>query len=245
MPILVNPRKRPVQSRSKETCEAILAAAARILEERGLEAANTNAIAELAGVGVGSLYQYFPGKEAIFAELIRREERGVVEGLEGLVAGTAGRPLEERLRLLVRVGVEQQLTHPRLARLLDSIETTLPEDETLRALERRILDLIRRVLRDHADEVEREPSRTTARDVLAMVKGMVDAAGFAGETRPGPLEKRVFLAVVGYLRQPEPRRRTAAKTRDRREEPTNAAAKLDGGREARAEEVGADPDLGS
>jgi len=212
--VQVNPRKRPVQGRSKETCEAILGAAARILEERGLEAANTNAIAELAGVSVGSLYQYFPGKEAIFAELIRREESGMVERLEALVAGTAGCALEERLRLLVRAGVEQQLARPRLARLLDSVEATLPEDEALRAVERRILDLIRRVLRDHPGEVRRRSSRTTARDMLAMVKGMVDAAGFAGETRPGSLEKRVFLAVLGYLRQPEPRWRAGVVVRE-------------------------------
>jgi hypothetical protein len=49
------------------------------------------------------------------------------------------------------------------------VEATLPEDEALRAVERRILDLIRRVLRDHVGEVQRRPSRTTARDVLAMV----------------------------------------------------------------------------
>ncbi|MFN9541802.1 MAG: helix-turn-helix domain-containing protein, partial [Alphaproteobacteria bacterium] len=52
------PRKRPLQARSRETYAAILEATARILEAEGLEAANTNAIAERAGVSVGSLYQF-------------------------------------------------------------------------------------------------------------------------------------------------------------------------------------------
>ena len=66
-------RKRPKQGRSKATVTAILDAAARILTESGYAAASTNRIAERAGVSIGSLYEYFPGKEAIFAELRRRE----------------------------------------------------------------------------------------------------------------------------------------------------------------------------
>ncbi len=66
-------RKRPIQARAKATVEAILDAAARVLVEDGYARANTNLISECAGVSIGSLYEYFPGKEAIFAELRRRE----------------------------------------------------------------------------------------------------------------------------------------------------------------------------
>ena len=55
------------------TVDAILEAAARVLIDHGYAAANTNVIAARAGVSIGSLYEYFPGKEAIFAELRRRE----------------------------------------------------------------------------------------------------------------------------------------------------------------------------
>ena len=67
-------RKRPVQGRSKATVEAVLKAGAQLLLEIGYDKASTNKIAELAGVSVGSLYEYFPGKEAIFAEISRRED---------------------------------------------------------------------------------------------------------------------------------------------------------------------------
>lgn len=69
----VNPayslRKQPRQRRSVATVTAILDAAARILTETGYATASTNRIAERAGVSIGSLYEYFPGKEAVFGAI--------------------------------------------------------------------------------------------------------------------------------------------------------------------------------
>ena len=67
-------RKIPLQNRSKATVSAVLEAGARLFLSIGYEKSSTNKIAELAGVSVGSLYEYFPGKEAIFAEIRRRED---------------------------------------------------------------------------------------------------------------------------------------------------------------------------
>ena len=66
-------RKQPKQGRAVATVTAIVDAAARILTEDGYAAASTNRVAERAGVSIGSLYEYFPGKEAVFAELRKRE----------------------------------------------------------------------------------------------------------------------------------------------------------------------------
>lgn len=66
-------KKQPQQARAKATVEAIVTAAAQILVEQGYDQASTNHIASRAGVSIGSLYEYFPGKEAIFAQLRRRE----------------------------------------------------------------------------------------------------------------------------------------------------------------------------
>lgn len=67
------PRKEPAQARSKALVDAIIEATARVLIERGLEGLNTNEVATVAGVSIGSLYQYFPSKEALLASLIERE----------------------------------------------------------------------------------------------------------------------------------------------------------------------------
>src|SRR5690348_6485855 len=63
----------PVQQRAADTIEVILQAAAQILQKRGRSALNTNHIAERAGISVGTLYQYFPNKQAILIEIARRE----------------------------------------------------------------------------------------------------------------------------------------------------------------------------
>ncbi len=65
-------RKRPRQVRSQATVEAILEATAHILARQGYEALTTNAVAIRAGVSIGSLYQYFPSKEALVGELMDR-----------------------------------------------------------------------------------------------------------------------------------------------------------------------------
>jgi AcrR family transcriptional regulator len=66
------PRKTPVQRRAVETRDRILDAAARVFSRHGYAAGTTNRIAEEAGLSVGSLYQYFPNKDAILVELVRR-----------------------------------------------------------------------------------------------------------------------------------------------------------------------------
>lgn len=66
-------RKKPAQKRATVTFDAILDAATQILEDKGARALTTNRIAVRAGVSVGSLYQYFPNKEAIVRALIERE----------------------------------------------------------------------------------------------------------------------------------------------------------------------------
>lgn len=68
-------RKEPNQRRSKATVNAVLEAGAQLLLTIGYDKASTNKIAEKAGVSIGSLYEYFPGKEAIFAEIRRRQDQ--------------------------------------------------------------------------------------------------------------------------------------------------------------------------
>ena len=67
-----NPRKSASQKRSRLTVDALLEATTRVLVKEGYDKATTNRIAAVAGVSIGSLYQYFPGKEALVAAVIER-----------------------------------------------------------------------------------------------------------------------------------------------------------------------------
>src|ERR1700753_1263227 len=119
----LKPRKTPRQQRSTETVNVILEAAARILERRGLDGFTTNAVAERAGVSIGSLYQYFPSKEALTATLIGRETTTLVENAAAALDEASGRAA---LLKLIAAAVRHQLRRPVLARLLDFEEARLP-----------------------------------------------------------------------------------------------------------------------
>lgn len=72
-PSSLKPRKTPRQARSAETVASILEAAAQVLETEGFDGFNTNAVARRAGASIGSLYQYFPSKDALMIALMQRE----------------------------------------------------------------------------------------------------------------------------------------------------------------------------
>ncbi|MFE1601762.1 TetR/AcrR family transcriptional regulator [Methylobacterium sp. ID0610] len=187
-----------MQSRSAETVRIIVEAAARILEERGFAGYTTNAVAERAGVSIGSLYQYFPAKQALTVALIERETALLLADIAAAEHRPDGR---SAVLHLIAAAVRHQMRRPVLARLLDFEERRLPLGED----ERRISDAFTAML---VGQLARLPAlavddlHEASTDVLAMVKGLVDAAGERGETDPGRLEVRVGRAVFGYLGQP-------------------------------------------
>ena len=96
-------RRKPRQARAREKVSLMFEAAVRILEDHGLEALTTNRVAALAGVSIGTLYQYFPNREALLEALARREVEQVFEALARLRApDSAVQPDATRLREVVR-----------------------------------------------------------------------------------------------------------------------------------------------
>jgi AcrR family transcriptional regulator len=112
------PRRSPVQGRAQATVEAILKAAAQILARHGAEAATTNAIAERAGVSVGSLYQYFANREALLNELVRRHVDAMQAVLAAALDGLQGRSLPQAVEQLVAAIVASHRVSPRLHQAL-------------------------------------------------------------------------------------------------------------------------------
>jgi AcrR family transcriptional regulator len=95
-------RRSPKQDRAKGTVEVILEAAAQILETGGPDALTTNTIAARAGVSVGSLYEYFPRKEAVLVALARRQLAGDRASFLTIVKESAGKDIPGRARDAVR-----------------------------------------------------------------------------------------------------------------------------------------------
>ncbi|MBD0445637.1 TetR/AcrR family transcriptional regulator [Acinetobacter nosocomialis] len=192
---LPDPRKRPRQARSVATFEAILEAAARILESLGFAGFNTNTVAELAGVSIGSLYQYFPSKDALIVELIRRERAKLSNHIVEAIQQSDAADLKEKLKRIIQAAVQHQLSRPQLARTLEFaselIGKDIEESELQHELETIISDLFT------CSGISQ--AQIAAQDVIALSKGMINAAGIAGESDLNHLQQRVEKGVFGYL----------------------------------------------
>jgi len=194
----ISPRKQPGQARSRALVEAILDATARVLVRRGLAGANTNAIAELAGVSVGSLYQYFPGKHALVAALHERHARELLAVIEREIASAPARSLAGTVRSLVRAVIEAHLVDPALHRVLETEAAGL---DVASALDGALFERVRALLEAHRARVAPPDLALAAHVVMRVVDTLVHAAvvdppaGF----HSAALEAEVVRAVLGYL----------------------------------------------
>jgi AcrR family transcriptional regulator len=190
------PRKAPVQARSRATYEAILEATARILEAEGLAAVTTNRVAERAGVSIGSLYQYFPAREAILAELVKRMRLSMSARMIAISEATRSRPLEEAIPAIMAAAIEQYEAEPRLTAALEAAEARLPRDPEVVAERRRARDTVVACLRSRRVPRPEE----AAQDLIAMTRGIVIAAlGGSRKADCDRIRARIVRAAMGYL----------------------------------------------
>lgn len=189
------PRKSPSQSRAARTIDAILQAAADVLERTGLEGYNTNDIATRAGASIGSLYQYFPSKDAITVALIERETALLVEE----VLGALDQPdISLALRATIEIAVRHQLHRPRLARLLDfeqnRFSAIMPTSNNA-AMVRSALTAF--LCRSYG--LQPDVAVNAAGDVISIIRSLTDAAGEREQADPAKLRIQIVGAVSGYL----------------------------------------------
>ncbi|WP_033289239.1 TetR/AcrR family transcriptional regulator [Amycolatopsis jejuensis] len=115
----LQPRKQPKQVRGELTRQRILTAAAEVFAEVGYAAGTTNRIAERARVSIGSLYQYYPNKDALLAELVSRHlARGEEAQRHDRETNEQPDTFEGEIRRMVRLVVGNHLDDPQLLRLM-------------------------------------------------------------------------------------------------------------------------------
>jgi AcrR family transcriptional regulator len=192
----LKPRKTPLQKRSEETVAVILEAAARVLELHGFEGFNTNAIAERAGVSIGSLYQYFRSKDALLSGLIGREVAPLLAVGDELAQTTN---FKAALRAYIRASIQHQMKRPQLARLIDVAEKREIFNQQVSGTASRLQGVMENVL-TLADAPKVTDRRTAAADLLAIIRALIDTAGERGEGESNDLLLRTEGAVWGYLR---------------------------------------------
>jgi AcrR family transcriptional regulator len=194
----LNARKQPLQERSRETVAVILEAAARILETRGLEGYNTNAVAERAGVSIGSLYQYFPNKDALTLALIGNFERELLETVRKAISAADGRDLRRSLKSIIRALLEVHGVRASLNRILEMEEERLRQSMPDHSAAAELKTLIATLLTKHRTELGTPVDAAVVDDMLVIVRAMVDSA-FRSEVAHPAAGRRILRAVEGYL----------------------------------------------
>lgn len=197
----LRPRKQPKQRRAQETRERVLAAAAQVFAEHGYSAGTTNRIAEAAYISIGSLYQYFPNKDAILVELMSAHIDAGVGAVrrhldDGLPAG-----LDDALRLLIGAAVDVHRDRPRLHQVLFEEAPRPPEVlATLHDAERAMVATAASLLAAHPEVRVADP-HMAARMVVGAVESLVHRF-FAVEVPSGTerFEDELVAMLGGYLR---------------------------------------------
>lgn len=182
----------PRQERSRATVHAILDAATDILTRYGYARLTTNRIAERAGVNIASLYQYFPGKEAIVAELRRRHLAESGETARQVLAEHRYSSHETAIRALVSAGIAIHAAAPKLH---EAFAETLPAPRAQTPVtDDPVVSEIRRMLEDAAVGV---PD-------LDLALWVVDTVGYAvihrgAVERPEALKSGVLASELSTL----------------------------------------------
>ena len=171
------PRNAPRQQRSRETYERVLDVAAKTFEELGYSGTTTNKVAEAAGISIGTLYHYFPDKDALLYSLAERHLTGartsMMEAFERL--GDERPSLEDSLRTGIEASVRLHVEHPQLHRLLyDSAPRAEALLHRLRAANAAIAEQVAR----HFErlDVARGNRRLIADMLVAGIEAQVHAA---------------------------------------------------------------------
>jgi len=200
----LKPRKRPSQARSKATVEAILVAAAQVFRRQGYAGATTDRIAERAGVSVGSLYQYFPNKDAILVALTERHVDAGFALVRELLAETLSDvpPLEPLLRRFVVAMITLHEREPELHRVLFE-EAPLPASlrRQLRERENELATEVAALLEVHPEVRMRDPRLTAyvlVQSVDALIHNFVlhPPEGIDAESLTGETVRMLYLHLI-------------------------------------------------
>ena len=169
----LRPRKLPAQRRSQQTFGAIVEAGTQLLPLLGYAGTTTNHIAERAGVNIASLYEYFPGKDAIVAQVAERLVRRVLERLASESATILAAPEDQGVRMWIDLIHE---TVARERRLIAVFTFQVPYTNDLDPMHRmssHLLAFSERIRRAAGDRIRQDVSPATMHLIVNLVSSTI------------------------------------------------------------------------
>ncbi|MBL8919492.1 MAG: TetR/AcrR family transcriptional regulator [Myxococcaceae bacterium] len=192
----LNPRRTPKQSRSRVTVDAIIEATAQLLRDRGPDGATTARIAQRAGTSVGSLYQYFPTREALIAAVATRHLDAVTATLAGALGPDAATaPLHDVVTALVTAAIAAHAADPPLHAALVTELARAGATDFAKETHARLETLVAALLASRAD-LQLENPALAAFLLVRLVDGLTHAAVLDA---PAWLARPAFTAEVVRL----------------------------------------------
>lgn len=188
------------------TVDALVEATARLLVNEGFDTTSTNKIAQQAGVSIGSLYQYFPSKEALVAAVADRHHDKVMAIVRDALPEIAAQPFEGAVRRIVALAVEAHRIDPRLHRILTEQVPRTGRMKNVEAFDRENLSFVRAWLDSNRSELRAGLDLDLAAFMfVTSVESLTHAAvlhrpeSIAGTRAKGFVDE-VTRLVAGYLR---------------------------------------------
>lgn len=200
--IKTNPRKAPRQQRSIATVEAIVQAMTRVLIKDGYEGASTNRVAKEAGVSVGSLYQYFPSKEALVLAVMEQHANSMTERMQARMMELAGASIEDAARELTHLFIANHQQNPKLHRVLIEQVPKVGALQKLRELNRLYEQMLISYMEFHRETLEVKDLATAAYVIVQTTEALChDAVCHRQDLIDnGKLEDQIVRFVLGYVK---------------------------------------------
>lgn len=185
------------------TVDAIVQASAQVLLEEGYANLTTNRVAKVAGVSIGTLYQYFSDKDALMAELVERHVERMAQAWEGALTSFEGLSPQEILAQTTRAMIEAQKVDPALYQALQQQLPRVGDTHAIDNLETRIIALVTSLLL-------RTGLRSDAPTLVAMIIVRASVGLVRSTLRNNPelvedprFERELNRLLAGYLGLPE------------------------------------------
>lgn len=184
--VAFEPRKTPVQARSAVTVEAISEATIQVLLSHGAERLTTTRVAERAGVSVGTLYQYYPNKQALLFAVLEHHMNRVQAGVEAACESARDMPLEQMIRKMVEAFVDAKMERADVSAALYKVSRELGGRELVKRGGQRLRKAVGEMIQT-APDVETRPEKFVVDMMLAAMAGVMRSMLEAG---PSPVTVR-------------------------------------------------------
>lgn len=196
----LRPRKSPVQSRSTATIDALQAAAIQVLARYGLSGTTTTRIAERAGTSIGSLYQYYPNRDALIAAVLERHLTAMADAIEEACRQQKGMRVAEMASSLVSAFLAAKLSDPVQAKALYAVASERGGPELVARVHSRTVEAIGSMIASASDASFDDPSLSAAIAFDAMagpVRSVLE--GYTANGVQDSLHLHLVRLVTAYL----------------------------------------------